>query len=162
PDPAPTLESVGEDWVHVARAGRLPATVGVDPVYDSIASVFEEGKVLPSLLFVGPRGAGKTALVRRIARGLLDKSRGKGGIRRRLWATSADRIVAGMVYLGMWQQRCLAMAKELEGGVDVLYVDRLADVMAPMSDGASIMDLLSPGVIGKMFTLFAECDEAEL
>ena len=63
---------------------------------------------LPSLLLVGPRGAGKTALVRRLARGLLERSRGKAGRRRRLWATSADRIVAGMVYLGMWQQRCLA------------------------------------------------------
>jgi ATP-dependent Clp protease ATP-binding subunit ClpC len=83
-------------------------------------------------------------------------------VRRRLWATSADRIVSGMVYLGMWQQRCLQIVKELEGGNDVLYIDRLADAMAPMSDGASILDLLSPAVIGGMFTLFAECDEAEL
>ena len=113
-------------------------------------------------VFVGPRGAGKTALVRRIARGLLERGRGKAGVRRRLWATSADRIVAGMVYLGMWQQRCLQMVKELEGGADVLYVDRLSDVMAPMSDGASIADLLSPAIIGGQLTLFAECDETEL
>jgi ATP-dependent Clp protease ATP-binding subunit ClpC len=163
PDPAPTLEAVGEDWVGVARAGRLPPTVGIDPVFDQLAPVFAaEGDRLPSMLFVGPRGAGKTALVRRIARGLLDKSRGKGGKRRRLWATSADRIVAGMIYLGMWQQRCLQIVKELEGGADVLYVDRLADFMAPMSDGASIADLLSPAIIAGALSLYAECDEAEL
>lgn len=159
-DPAPTLEAVAEDWVALARAGRLPATVGVDPIYDQLTPIFDE-KRIPSLLFVGPRGAGKSALVRRIARGLLERSRGKG-VKRRLWATSADRIVAGMVYLGMWQQRCLAIVKELEGSADVLYVDRLADVMAPMSDGASITDLFSAAIINGELSLFAECDEAEL
>ena len=165
PEPAPTLEAVGEDWVAVARANRLPPTVGSDPTFDQLASLLDPeagDKRIPSLLFVGPRGAGKTALVRRIARGLLERGRGRSGVRRRLWATSADRIVAGMVYLGMWQQRCLQMVKELEGGVDVLYVDRLADLMAPMSDGASIADLLSPAIIGNQLTLFAECDETEL
>ncbi|MEP6863740.1 MAG: ATP-dependent Clp protease ATP-binding subunit, partial [Deltaproteobacteria bacterium] len=165
PDPAPTLEAVGEDWVAVARANRLPPTVGSDPTFDQLASLLDPeagDKRIPSLLFVGPRGAGKTALVRRIARGLLERGRGRSGVRRRLWATSADRIVAGMVYLGMWQQRCLQMVKELEGGVDVLFVDRLADLMAPMSDGASIADLLSPAIIGNQLTLFAECDESEL
>jgi ATP-dependent Clp protease ATP-binding subunit ClpC len=161
PDPAPTLEAVAEDWVAVARAGRLAPTVGTDPTFDQLAPTLDDKK-LPSFLFVGPRGSGKTALVRRIARGLLDRGRGKAGVRRRLWATSSDRIVAGMVYLGMWQQRCLQMVKELEGGADVLYVDRLSDFMAPMSDGASLADLMSPAIIGGELTLYAECDETEL
>src|SRR5690606_30766059 len=117
---------------------------------------------MPSMLFVGPRGAGKTALVRRIARGLMERSRGKGTAKRRLWATSADRIVAGMVYLGMWQQRCLSIVKELEGGGDVLFIDRLADAMAPMHDGSSITDLMTPAMLANELTLLAECDEAEL
>jgi ATP-dependent Clp protease ATP-binding subunit ClpC len=161
PDPAPTLEAVAEDWVALARAGRLPAVVGSDPVFDQLAPLLEDKRV-PSLLFVGPRGAGKTALVRRVARALLERSRGKDGLRRRLWATSADRIIAGMVYLGMWQQRCLAIASELEGSSDILYLDRLVDAMAPMSDGASITDLLAGPVLAGQLALFAECDEAEL
>jgi ATP-dependent Clp protease ATP-binding subunit ClpC len=160
-DPAPTLEAVAEDWVALARAGRLPATVGVDATYDSISG-FLSGRKLPSLLLVGPRGAGKSALVRRLARSIMERTRGKGAEQRRLWATSADRIVAGMVYLGMWQQRCLAMLKELEGSNDVLYIDRLSDAMSPMSDGASILDLLSPAVIAGELSLIAECDEVEL
>ena len=95
--------------MQLARANRLRATVGVDPVFDRLAPLLDE-KRMPNLLFVGPRGAGKSALVRRIARGLLERSRGKG-VKRRLWATSADRIVAGMVYLGMWQQRCLRSSR---------------------------------------------------
>jgi len=160
-DPTPTLEAVAEDWVALADAGRLGASVGVDPTFDELAPLLD-GKRLPSLLFVGPRGAGKSTLVRRIARGLLDRGRGKAGRRRRLWATSADRIVAGMVYLGMWQQRCLALVDELSDGDDVLYVDRLADVLAPMSDGASVAELVAGAVIAGQLCLIAECDEAEL
>ena len=160
-DPAPTLESVGEDWVAMARAGRLPPTVGIDPSYDRLAPVLDDER-LPSLLLVGPRGAGKTSLVRRLARGMLERNHGKAGRRRRLWATSSDRIVAGMVYLGMWQKRCLDIVHELEDSEDVLFVDRLTDAMTPMSDGASITDLLSPAVIANELSLVAECDEAEL
>ena len=159
--PAPTLEAVAEDWVALAGAGRLGGSVGADPTFDALAPLLD-GKRLPSLLFVGPRGAGKSTLVRRIARGLLDRGRGKAGRRRRLWATSADRIVAGMVYLGMWQARCLALVDELSDGDDLLYVDRLADVLAPMSDGASIAELVGDAVVAGQLCLIAECDEAEL
>ena len=161
PEPTPTLEAVAEDWLALARAGRLPPVVGTDPVFDELAPALA-AKQLPSLLIVGPRGAGKTALVRRIARALLEQTRGKDALRRRLWATGADRIVAGMIYLGQWQDRCMKMIKELTGGGDALYIDRLADALAPMSDGASIMDLLAPSVVGKQLALIAECDEAEL
>ncbi|MEO8707358.1 MAG: AAA family ATPase, partial [Kofleriaceae bacterium] len=161
PEPAPTLEAVAEDLVAIARAGRLAPVVGVDPTFDTLLPLLDHEK-LPSLLLVGPRGAGKSALVRRFARGMLEQSRGKRGRRRRLWATSADRIVAGMVYLGMWQKRCLEIVHELADTSDVLYVDRLADVLAPASDGASIVELLAPAVIAGQLALVAECDEAEL
>jgi ATP-dependent Clp protease ATP-binding subunit ClpC len=161
PEPAPTLETVAEDWVAMARANRLAPTVGIDPIYDQIQSLLDE-KRLPNVLLVGPRGAGKSALVRRMARGLLDRSRGKTGRQRRLWSTSADRVVAGMVYLGMWQQRCLSIVHEMSEGADVLYVDRLADILTPASDGASIAELLAPAAMAGQLSLVAECDEAEL
>ena len=161
PAPAPTLEAVAEDLVALARAGRLTPTVGIDPIYDQLQPLLDD-KRLPSLLLVGPRGAGKSTLVRRLARGLLDRSRGKSGRPRRLWSTSADRIVAGMIYLGMWQQRCLGIVRELSDTPDVLYVDRLADILAPASDGASIAELLAPAVLAGQLTLVAECDEPEL
>ncbi len=161
PDPSPVLEAVAEDWVQLAGANRLRATVGVDPIFDQLVPLLDEER-LPSLLLVGPRGSGKSSLVRRIARGLLDRARGKSGRHRRLWATSADRIVAGMVYLGMWQQRCLAIVNELDESDDILFVDRFADILSPSSDGASIADLLAPSVIAGELSLVAECDEAEL
>src|SRR6185312_15965916 len=50
--PSPTLEAVAEDWVELARAGRLPPAVGVDPVFDALVPALDSKK-LPSLLFVG-------------------------------------------------------------------------------------------------------------
>jgi ATP-dependent Clp protease ATP-binding subunit ClpC len=161
PTPAPTLEAVAEDLVALARSNRLTATVGIDATYDQLAPLIQQPR-LPSMLLVGPRGSGKSTIVRRFARGLLEQSRGKQGRRRRLWSTSADRIVAGMVYLGMWQQRCLDIVRELNDTTDVLYVDRLADVLQPASDGASIAELIAPAVINNQLTLIAECDELEL
>ncbi len=161
PKAAPTLEVVAEDLVALARANRLAATVGIDPIADRLLPTLDEKK-FPSLVLVGPRGTGKSQLVRRLARGMLEQSRGKTGKRRRLWSTSADRIVAGMVYLGMWQQRCLAMLADLTDTADVLFVDRLVDIMTPSSDGASIADLLAPAILAGSISVVAECDEAEL
>ncbi len=161
PEAVPALDAVAEDWVHRAEKKRLPVMVGVDPVFDAHAALLDRERP-PSLLLVGPSGVGKTALVRRVARHLLDRGREKGGTRRRLWATSADRILAGMIYLGMWQERCIDISRELSARGDWLYVDRLVDLCAPQSDGASIADLLAPAIVAGELRAIAECDENEL
>ncbi|MCE9575880.1 MAG: AAA family ATPase [Deltaproteobacteria bacterium] len=160
-EPVPVLDAVAEDWVQRALRKRLPIVVGVDPTFDQARALLDRERP-PSLLLVGPPGVGKSAFVRRCARHLVEAGRGKGAIRRRLWATSADRILAGMTYLGMWQERCLAIAGELTERGDWMHVDRLADVCAPQADGASIADLFAPAIIAGELRVIAECDETEL
>ena len=158
------LYKVAEEWVTKAERKRLPQLVGSDAVFDANAALFERNP-LPSLLLVGPSGAGKTSFVVRLARHLLARRRGKKGEGRRytqLWASSADHIVAGMVYLGMWQDRVLKIVEALSHEGDYLYVDRLPSLMAAQSDGASIADLLAPAVAAGEISLLAECDEREL
>ncbi len=160
----PVLEQVAEEWVGRAERKRLRAPVGTDAVFDALAPAFERDP-LPSLLLVGPTGVGKTAFVQRLAHHLLDRRRGKKGEGRRqvsLWATSADHIIAGMIYLGMWQDRVLSLIDALSHEGNYLYVDRLSDLMAPQSDGASIAELMAPAVAAGEISVIAECDEREL
>jgi ATP-dependent Clp protease ATP-binding subunit ClpC len=160
PAPVPALDAIGEDWVFRAEKKRLPQPVGVDPIFDAHAALFDRERP-PSILLVGPSGVGKTAFVRRVARHLLDRKRDKKDARR-LWASSADRILAGMIYLGMWQERCIDVARELTARGDWLYCDRLVDLCAPQSDGASIADLFAPAIVAGEMRVIAECDDSEL
>ncbi|MCC6877515.1 MAG: ATP-dependent Clp protease ATP-binding subunit [Sandaracinaceae bacterium] len=158
--PMPTVEGVCDEWVERAARKKLPRPIGDDPLFEGEAPRFRQ-RVRPSVVLVGERGVGKTTFVRRLARRLW-QSRKEEGAPKRLWATSADRILAGMLYLGMWQERCLAMVDELSGEGDSLSVDRLLEILQPQSDGASIADVLGPAVIAGEIPLLCECTEAEL
>ncbi len=161
PPPPPTLAAVAEDWSRKIQRKQLVPPVG-DPPGATALVVALERTPPRSVLLVGDSGVGKTAIVRRAAKHLAERSKGKDSEPRRLWATSAGHVTAGMVYLGMWQDRCLTLARELSATEDWLYVDRLVDLLAPQPDGASIADLLAPAVVAGELRMIAEASESEL
>jgi ATP-dependent Clp protease ATP-binding subunit ClpC len=154
------VQEVADEWVARSARQKLAPVIGSDPIFDAEASVFSRTP-RPSVLLVGESGVGKTTFVRRLARHLLREQR-ETKVPRRLWATSADRILAGMMYVGMWQERCLSLVRELSGEGDYLYADRLLPLLARQYDGACIADFFESGVVNGEIALIAECTEAEL
>jgi ATP-dependent Clp protease ATP-binding subunit ClpC len=152
----PVLDAVAEDLVDKAARGKLQLVVGDSAELDRARPLIERDPP-PSLLLVGGPGVGKSTFVRRLARSLWQSKRGP-----KIWATSADRILAGMTYLGMWQKRCIDLVAELSHEGDWLYVDRLVPILEPQPDGTSIADILQPAVLAGELLLIAECTEEEL
>ncbi len=158
--PPPTLSTVADDWIGAAARKKLPRVVGA-PRLPGLLSMVQRWP-RPSVLLVGEGGVGKTTEVQQLARALMRARREKGSNAPRLWATSTERLLAGMVYVGMWQERALAVAEEASRLGDVVYVDRLLPLMRPQSSGSSLMDIFLPALRRGDLSLIAECTPTEL
>ncbi|MBX7080109.1 MAG: AAA family ATPase [Nannocystaceae bacterium] len=154
---AAVLATVAEDWVarEKRRVGRR--LVGQFDFSAQLPLLLRERP--RSLLLVGPAGVGKTTWVRALAR-MLGKRESEDPPPR-IWASTADRIVAGMSYIGMWEQRCLELVAALSGRADLLYFDRLAPLLAPQTGRSSIGDLLLPAAQAGSIALLSECTPDE-
>lgn len=151
------IAKVADDLVLRAAKGKLTPVVGELGAWPALRLA---AKAKTSILLVGPRGVGKSALVRRLAFEMVSET--TEDERKRLWSTSKDRIVAGMIYLGMWQARCLRIAEQLEDSGDLLHVTRLGDLLEPQRDGSAIVDFFEAGVTSGDLRIVAECTDDEL
>lgn len=85
-----------------------------------------------NLLIVGDSGSGKTTLlanaVRQIER-VKPAADEYVQTRHRFWLTSGSRLIAGMQYLGQWEERCESVIEELSDIGGVLCVENLLDLV---------------------------------
>ena len=122
-----------------------------------------------NLLLVGRDGVGKTTLLVNAVRGAQRKANHEDEtphVRHasRFWHTSAARLIAGLPYLGQWQQRCEAVINELAHVDGVLCVESMIDlVRAGGSDpSASVGAFLLPYLQNGTLRLATEATPAEL
>ncbi|MEQ1826682.1 MAG: AAA family ATPase [Pirellula sp.] len=87
-------------------------------------------------LLVGETGVGKTTLLHIATRELHRSERlnaktnkRKQSIEPKYWLTNANRIIAGMRYLGQWQERVERMVAELSDIEGTLIVENLRDLV---------------------------------
>jgi ATP-dependent Clp protease ATP-binding subunit ClpC len=152
----PTLHAVAEELVE----GRRRRQRLIEPPDLRPHAHLWERETPASILLVGGPGVGKTTWVDALARQFSRMRRGKGTAPR-IWSTSADRIIAGMQYLGQWEQRCLDMIHELSNEGDYLYVGQLPPLLDVRTARNSIADFFLPAIEAEEVSLIAECHPHE-
>jgi ATP-dependent Clp protease ATP-binding subunit ClpC len=147
----PTLTHVAESLADPALRKRYSRAFGRDAVVDDLARRLDDEKV--NVLLVGESGVGKTAVLidtvrksevrardrRRAAARYRNDDTGDGddtgatGIQ--AWMTGAGRLVAGMKYLGQWEERVEEIVGELASIDGVLVLDGLLDAVVTGGEG---------------------------
>lgn len=123
-----------------------------------------------NVLLVGEPGVGKTTLmvdaVKEAERLANEDDQTDPGTRtpRRFWLTSAGRLVAGMKYLGQWEERVEEVISELGEIGGVLCAERLLDLVRRGGVGPtdSIAAFLAPYLARGEIRMIAEATPGEL
>ncbi|MCE9563091.1 MAG: AAA family ATPase [Planctomycetes bacterium] len=123
-----------------------------------------------NVLLVGEPGVGKTTLMVdavKEAEKLGDEIDGKkapGPTQRRFWLTSAGRLVAGMKYLGQWEERVEGVIGALGELKGVLCAERLLDLVqrGGLGPADSIAMFLVPYLARGELRMIAEATPQEL
>ncbi|MBX7219337.1 MAG: AAA family ATPase [Blastocatellia bacterium] len=125
-----------------------------------------------NVLLVGEPGAGKTsvlidaarAIERHLARTNRDETDLEKSYKYKFWQTSGARLIAGMRYLGQWQERCETLIEELSNIQGVLCVENLLDLirLGGTEPQSGIAAFLLPYLQRQELQLVAETTPAEL
>ncbi len=89
-----------------------------------------------NIIIVGEAGIGKTtvlleaaAQVERQMQKQADKEDELQSFKHKFWITSGSRIIAGMQYLGQWEERCESVIEEISSIDGVLCIENLLDLV---------------------------------
>jgi ATP-dependent Clp protease ATP-binding subunit ClpC len=101
------------------------------------------------VLLVGPRLAGKTALVHEFVYRKVAKQASAYQAKRNVWLVSPQRLISGMSYVGQWENRLLAILRHVRRKEHTLYFDDLLGLYRAgisASGNLSVADVLKPYV----------------
>ncbi len=99
------------------------------PLRDTLAQL-ACGRQKKSVLLVGPSGSGKSCLLQQLVADLLGADdypshRNLDKIHK-VWRVAGQRIIAGMSYLGQWEERCVNIVEACRKHRGVLWIEDIA------------------------------------
>jgi ATP-dependent Clp protease ATP-binding subunit ClpC len=122
-----------------------------------------------AFVLVGPRGAGKTALVHAALRRFIDGQPGRDRSKlQKIWQMDPLRVISGMSVIGQWQRRMAVVLDHLQGRLreawgirdaDHLYCDNLValtSVGKSSQNTLTLADVLRPQLEKRAFTMIGE------
>ncbi|HTN75725.1 MAG TPA: hypothetical protein VL096_10785, partial [Pirellulaceae bacterium] len=165
----PALQSVAQRLGDRSRARRqqraLLREAEVGLLVDRLLN--EEA----SLLLLGEAGVGKSTVlldaIRQLPRKVAKQPSATDASnkqKRRFWLTSGARLIAGMKYLGQWEERCEQMIGELAESGSVLCFENLLELLrvGGRESNASVAAFLLPYIERGELRVIAEATTAEL
>jgi ATP-dependent Clp protease ATP-binding subunit ClpC len=165
--PPPALAKVAEPVGDRATRKGYARAWGREPALVALVQKLHHEKA--NVLLVGESGVGKTTLmvdaVKEAEKLALEEDERPGTKhKRRFWLTSAGRVIAGMKYLGQWEERVEAVIAELGELGGVLCVERLLELVRTGGLGPtdSVAAFLIPYLARGELRMIAEATPAEL
>ena len=159
----PILTRVADRLGQRNRWLRSPRGIGREALVRSLADRLTTGRA--SLLILGESGVGKSTVITEAALLLRrDLKRDSDAPPPVLWQTSARRLIAGMRYLGQWQERVEQVIAALADNAAVLCVENLLDLVRTGDEqpAASVAAFLIPYLERGELRLVAEVTPREL
>ncbi|MDY7228502.1 AAA family ATPase [Hyalangium rubrum] len=122
------LGNLGTNLTVQAAEGALDTGMPRSPYREQLQLLLGGERRTPVLL-VGPPGSGKRTLLRRFVAEQLEAEdfRSHRNLDKvtEVWALAGKRIIAGMSYVGDWEQRCLKLLEDSRGGRRILFIEDL-------------------------------------
>ena len=122
------LHRIGVNLTSSAIDGSLPMGMPRSPYREQLGLLLGSERKASTVL-VGPSGVGKSTLLHRYVGDLLEADgwathRNLDKIHE-VWRISGKRIIAGMMFWGDWEKRCLEVLQDARGGHRILLVEDL-------------------------------------